>query len=401
MDAKNKKVVKIIAVIVYVIALVLVGKGLVERVVVKAKAEEVLYSVKSGLDDETVNELVDDLISQCVGDGIIGATLQKAINGDDVNDIYHCLLNGMDYRVDGIEKDREGNYRIGMVIANNNNIMILKRVGELFAERYKGGFLHKIDQAFADISSDKTQLVAGLYYEAAQMLEKEYGPDLKIAQYYALNLGVDGEPEFVNENGNGFYSFVLMCAGVSVDPGDAPRVRDEVKIYAICMFVLLAIPVFIKVIGARKQGADHFRDSQEVSNNDCPEPGTQSSALQYREPSDSARAVGNGTPVLYARSPQHNNMPFAVHDSPLFIGRDQTRCRVVFANETKGVSGVHCSLEFDSDTGSFILTDLGSTYGTFLSDGRKLSANVPCKIQAGEEFYVGDRSNTFSVELNG
>ena len=69
-------------------------------------------------------------------------------------------------------------------------------------------------------------------------------------------------------------------------------------------------------------------------------------------------------------------------------------CDVVFPPDTPGVSGKHCSLRWRG--GSLFLTDLGSSYGTLLEDGRKLS-NESADLKPGMRFYLG--SNKFGFQL--
>lgn len=96
---------------------------------------------------------------------------------------------------------------------------------------------------------------------------------------------------------------------------------------------------------------------------------------------------------------QHNGLAVVVKDAPVLIGRDPNGCKVVYTEGTAGVSGRHCSVSFDAAAGEFVVTDLRSTYGTFLMNGQKLNANTPCRIKPGSEFYVGDRANAIRVEL--
>lgn len=96
---------------------------------------------------------------------------------------------------------------------------------------------------------------------------------------------------------------------------------------------------------------------------------------------------------------QHNGLAVVVKDAPVLIGRDPNGCKVVYAEGTAGVSGRHCSVSYDPAAGEFIVTDLRSTYGTFLMNGQKLDANVPYRIKPGSGFYVGDKANGIRVEL--
>lgn len=79
------------------------------------------------------------------------------------------------------------------------------------------------------------------------------------------------------------------------------------------------------------------------------------------------------------------------------LGRDPAACNIVFDRDTPGISGRHCQIAYDREQDCFVITDLGSTYGTFLDNGKKLTANVPEKIYAGDTFYLADNANRFVV----
>ncbi len=76
------------------------------------------------------------------------------------------------------------------------------------------------------------------------------------------------------------------------------------------------------------------------------------------------------------------------------IGRNQQSCTVVYPDSTKGISRVHCKV--DQTAGGCTITDLGSSYGTFVN-GRKLPPNVPTPVREGDTFYLGNQSNSFSI----
>lgn len=78
----------------------------------------------------------------------------------------------------------------------------------------------------------------------------------------------------------------------------------------------------------------------------------------------------------------------------LIFGRNP-ECDVVFPPDTPGVSGKHCSLRWRG--GSLFLTDLGSSFGTLLEDGRKLS-NESADLKPGMRFYLGSRKFGFQLE---
>lgn len=78
----------------------------------------------------------------------------------------------------------------------------------------------------------------------------------------------------------------------------------------------------------------------------------------------------------------------------LTFGRDPA-CAISFPPDTGGVSSHHCSLTWSG--GTLRLTDLGSSFGTLLEDGKKLSG-TSADIKAGMCFYLGSRKIGFRVE---
>ena len=104
-----------------------------------------------------------------------------------------------------------------------------------------------------------------------------------------------------------------------------------------------------------------------------------------------------GTPVLRSMAPQHGGMVVQLHGQPVQIGRDGAVCRLVYQDGTPGVSGRHCQVSFEQ--GQFVLTDLNSTYGTFLSNGQRVAPNTPMRLPPKSSFYLGEADNTVYVDL--
>ncbi len=85
----------------------------------------------------------------------------------------------------------------------------------------------------------------------------------------------------------------------------------------------------------------------------------------------------------------------SVSGSTVSIGRDPGRCQLVFPEKEPGVSRLHCMV---LQKGNAIeLVDLNSSNGTFLSNGYRLTPNVPVALRNGDSFYVGSPANTISV----
>ena len=86
---------------------------------------------------------------------------------------------------------------------------------------------------------------------------------------------------------------------------------------------------------------------------------------------------------------------YPVRDT-ITIGREPASCQIVFPPKTPGISGKHCMLQELAQ--GVVVTDLGSSYGTFLENGTKLEANKPYTILTGEAFFLASKDNGFRVK---
>lgn len=117
----------------------------------------------------------------------------------------------------------------------------------------------------------------------------------------------------------------------------------------------------------------------------------QSCTLPVRQAASSAHAILRGMTGSYA------GQSFDLLKGKVTIGRDPTFCNIVYEKSTPGISSRHCQLSYNPGESCFVLTDLGSSYGTFLGNGKKLAPNVPEKLYAGDTFFLCDLSNRFLV----
>lgn len=107
-----------------------------------------------------------------------------------------------------------------------------------------------------------------------------------------------------------------------------------------------------------------------------------------------------GSPVIRSLSPQHGGLVVQLHhQQPVQIGRDSATCRLVYQDGTPGVSSHHCQVYYDEGEGVFVVTDLNSTYGTFLAGGQRLQPQTPTKLPPKSSFYLGEVDNTVYVDL--
>lgn len=103
-------------------------------------------------------------------------------------------------------------------------------------------------------------------------------------------------------------------------------------------------------------------------------------------------------PYVRSIALQHGELWVPI-EGRIVIGRKRGECAIVYAENTSGVSKRHCAVSWDRDSGDFILSDLNSTYGTYLWNGEKLIPGVTYRLQAGDGFYAGDPQNVLTVEL--
>lgn len=106
-----------------------------------------------------------------------------------------------------------------------------------------------------------------------------------------------------------------------------------------------------------------------------------------------------GTPVIRSMSVQHGGMVVQLHHQPVQVGRDSATCRLVFRDNTPGVSSRHCQIFFDEQAQAFVVTDLGSTYGTFLAGGQRIAPESPVKLPPKSSIYLGETDNTLYLDV--
>lgn len=106
-----------------------------------------------------------------------------------------------------------------------------------------------------------------------------------------------------------------------------------------------------------------------------------------------------GEPILYSVAGEFAGKSFQISGSGLTLGRDVGSCQVIFSASSVGISRLHCSVYYNATSGSFVLTDIGSTYGTFHEKGMKLTQGQSITLNPGERFYLASRSNMFEVRL--
>lgn len=81
------------------------------------------------------------------------------------------------------------------------------------------------------------------------------------------------------------------------------------------------------------------------------------------------------------------------------IGRDPAANDLVYPAGTPGISGRHCVVTLSGRQA--MVTDLGSSYGTFLPGGQKLVPNQPTPLRIGDRFCLGSEKESFVITGKG
>ena len=104
-------------------------------------------------------------------------------------------------------------------------------------------------------------------------------------------------------------------------------------------------------------------------------------------------------PVVRSLSEEHRGVRVNIQNKIITVGRSKSDCAIVFAPNTRGVSSRHCTVAWDANASNFVVVDLQSTYGTYLLNGQKLTPGIAYHLSAGDRFYLGERANMLSVDV--
>ncbi|MBF0456479.1 MAG: trypsin-like peptidase domain-containing protein [Nitrospirae bacterium] len=102
-------------------------------------------------------------------------------------------------------------------------------------------------------------------------------------------------------------------------------------------------------------------------------------------------------PLLTGVSGEYTGAKIPLHTGHVIIGRDPRKANLVFMKSSDMISSVHCKVGYDRPTHSFFIEDCGSTNGTFLIGGERLSANKKYYVKSGTKFYLSDRLSMFEL----
>ena len=106
---------------------------------------------------------------------------------------------------------------------------------------------------------------------------------------------------------------------------------------------------------------------------------------------------GDGEASIIGVSGMYKGVTFPLDsDEELIIGRDAMLSHIVITENAEKVSRKHITVSFDSYDNVYTVTDHSSN-GTYLTDGTRLVANIPVKLQRGTIVYLAKKENTFEL----
>lgn len=185
--------------------------------------------------------------------------------------------------------------------------------------------------------------------------------------------------------------YIDYIAGVLSD-GLYEEVKDSTQIYIIvgslsAAGILLILGIVI-IIGKKKKQEKLSKKEAPVDHSDG-----KTVAIIPNKASKSGNLSSEGLGIIGVTG-YFAGRKFGV-PKHVIIGRDPKKVQIVFPDKTMGVSAVHCELR--NVNGALMITDLGSSYGTFLESGKKLVPSSPHLVNVGDEFYLGAVENKFKV----
>lgn len=166
---------------------------------------------------------------------------------------------------------------------------------------------------------------------------------------------------------------------------EEPEKKSNTTMYLVIGLVALAAVIAAVVVAGRKKKNQQFTSSNEQISKTV---AAGASAAVFRKQ----------TPYVRSLAEQHGNRKVPLGRDSILLGRSSS-CKIVYQEDTPGVSGRHCAITWDPDKQEFIVKDLESTYGTFRESGMKLEPNRIYRLKAGESIYLGEKSNTVRLEV--
>lgn len=217
-----------------------------------------------------------------------------------------------------------------------------------------------------------------------QVLTPAAGSELGYALY------IDYAMEYMDTMGYPYSTSTAAATDTSVSPTTTPQPTDPPEspvglawyIYAAIGVAVAAVVALVIVLASKgkKQKPPEVNPPITVTS---PLPPSREGVYKGRQ------ITGFGSANVFI------NKSFPIRGK-LLIGRDPAKCQIIFPAKTPGISGAHCAVQEIAE--GVVVTDQGSSYGTYLENGTKMEPNKPYTISTGEAFYLASKDNGFRVK---
>jgi S1-C subfamily serine protease len=251
---------------------------------------------------------------------------------------------------------------IGKIVSSNSGVIRLQTDASIFHGNSGGPMVNEA----GNVVGVNTNVIAKAIESSSQVEQN----------YYAIS--VEHVVSMLDKNN---VSYTLASVNSGSGSGAA------LIVIAVVIAIVAVVIVVVLILVFKKKGKKASYGNNQAQSGPVQQMQAQPAPVQQRKA------------FIRSMSVQHNGKTVAVGATPVMIGRDPSCCAIAYREGTAGVSGRHCTVSFDAASGEFIITDLRSTYGTFLMDGQRLQPNAPYHLTAGKAFYVGDKANVIQVEL--
>ena len=141
--------------------------------------------------------------------------------------------------------------------------------------------------------------------------------------------------------------------------------------------------------------AEDLDQNKTVPSAETPDPASQTQAEMTSEQENAAGSAALGVPSVFGTAGYFAGRNFEISTS-IVMGRSKSRCHLVYPQDTPGISNVH--LEVLNREGKLYLVDRGSSYGTFVNSGDRLTTGQPYELKDGDTFYLASSANMYTVK---
>ncbi len=243
--------------------------------------------------------------------------------------------------------------------------------------------------SITNLSSGHQQNYAIVIDELLSIINRDVVP-YTLSGESSAGSGTDGEEDVTEGNNDAAETAAeetsaageeTVSAAADVDSGNSESSNNTVLIVVIIAAAVVIAAVVIAVVLSKKKAPAAAGTPANVSG-------------QAMQPTTAADHSSRGA-VITGMKGIMANRSFNVNGS-IVLGRNAQKCNVCFPVDAKGISGVHCQIRQTAN--GYEITDLGSSNGTFLGNGQKLTPNVPTMLPDGTYFYLGSAEQLFQIK---